>query len=72
MEISSGGGGSEQGDHTPAFNKQHPHPEMGFRNGSFRPVFPGPHVPPWRVNGPGPHNPHMIWNDFNNPRYEVF
>jgi len=64
MEISSGGGGSEHGDHAPPF-KQHPHQEMGFRNGNFRPVFPGPHVQPWRVNGPGPH---MMWNDYNNPR----
>ena len=74
MEISSGGGGSEPGDHPPQFKQHHPapphHPEMGFRTGAFRPGFPGPHPQPWRVNGPGP-NPHMIWNEFNNPRYNI-
>ena len=68
MEISSGGGSSEHGDHPAMHFKQPPQPEMGFRPRGFRPPFLGPHDQPWRCNGPGPQ---MMWNEFNPRQDEI-
>ncbi|CAK8676672.1 unnamed protein product [Clavelina lepadiformis] len=66
MEISSGGGSEADDLQHLEQQKQHPTDDFQFRNGGFRPVYPGPTAQHWPYGAPRPN----VWNGFD-PRFNM-